>query len=146
MKTEQAFEIAVHTLYRVKAVAVPHMAAPALIRFADVRKRELLMNLFAANNHGTTFGVPAAELFQLAPHFLDRLVAHFPEDLAGLQQLKLYLQELEAVGEPLDFGLLRIEDNTEGVANLLHTGQAFFEDRTCLDESNSRRPYTERSP
>ena len=118
MKPEPLFEVIIHTLNGVKTVAALHVSAPALVGLTNVHKGKALANEAPTYFYHSAFLVPALKLLELAAHFLDRLVAHFAEDLPGLRQLEADLQKLEAQLDRYDFRFLRVELDTEPLTDL----------------------------
>ena len=110
-----------------EAVSPLHVSAPALIGAANIRERKYTPDELAGDFHDSALDIPALELLELAPDFLDTLKAHFAKDLPGLRQLEADLQELEALAELLDFRLLRIKNNAERIADLFHASKTLFE-------------------
>lgn len=103
------------------------MSAPALIGAANIRERKYAPDELAGDFYDSALDIPAFELLEFAPDFLDTLKAHFAKDLPGLRQLEADLQELEALAELLDFRLLRIKNNAERIADLFHASKTLFE-------------------
>lgn len=110
-----------------EAVSSLHVPAPALIGTANIREREYAPDELAGDFHDSALDIPALELLELAPDFLNTLKAHFTKDLPGLRQLEADLQKLEALAEFLDFRLLRIKNNAERIADLFHASKTLFE-------------------
>lgn len=110
-----------------EAVSSLHVSAPALIGAANIRERKYAPDELAGDFYDSALDIPAFELLEFAPDFLDTLKAHFAKDLPGLRQLEADLQELEALAELLDFRLLRIKNNAERIADLFHASKTLFE-------------------
>ena len=110
-----------------EAVPSLHVPAPALIGTANIRERKYTPDELAGDFYDSALDVPALELFELTPDFLNTLKAHLAEYLAGLRQLETDLQELEALAELFDFRLLRIKNNAERVTDLFHASKTLFE-------------------
>lgn len=110
-----------------EAVSSLHVSAPALIGAANIRERKYAPDELAGDFYDSALDIPAFELLEFAPDFLDTLEAHFAKDLPGLRQLEADLQELEALAELLDFRLLRIKNNAERIADLFHASKTLFE-------------------
>ena len=136
MEPEQLLKVQVHALNGMETVA-----APAFIGSANIRARKDFADELTADLHDSADFVPEFELLELAPHFLNGLIAHLAKDLPGLSQLETNLQELEALTEPLDLRLLRVQNDTERRADFLHLHETL-----CSCESDNRRPCTLRSP
>ena len=110
-----------------EAVSSLHVSAPALIGAANIRERKYTPDELAGDFYDSALDIPAFELLELVPDFLNTLKAHFAKDLPGLRQLEADLQELEALAEFLDFRLLRIKNNAERIADLFHASKTLFE-------------------
>lgn len=110
-----------------EAVSSLHVSAPALIGTANIRERKYTPDELAGDFHDSALDIPALELLELAPDFLNTLKAHFAKDLPGLRQLEADLQELEALAELLDFCLFRIKNNAERITDLFHASKTLFE-------------------
>lgn len=110
-----------------EAVSSLHVSAPALVGAANIREREYAPDELAGDSHDPALDIPAFELLELSPDFLNALKAHFTKDLPGLRQLEADLQELEALAELLDFCFLRIKNNAERITDLFHASKTLFE-------------------
>lgn len=110
-----------------EAVSPLHVSAPALIGAANIRERKYTPDELAGDFYDSALDIPAFELLELAPDFLNTLKAHFAKDLPGLRQLEADLQELEALAELLDFCLFRIKNDTERITDLFHASKTLFE-------------------
>lgn len=110
-----------------EAVSSLHVSAPALIGTANIRERKYTPDELAGDFHDSAIDIPELELLELASDFLNTLKTHFAKHLPGLRQLEADLQELEALAELLDFGLLRIKNNAERITDLFHASKTLFE-------------------
>lgn len=127
MEPEQLLKVQVHALNGMETVAAFHVSAPAFIGSANIRERKDFADELTADLHDSADFVPEFELLELAPHFLNGLIAHLAKDLPGLSQLETNLQELEALTEPLDLRLLRVQNDTERRADFLHLHETLLQ-------------------
>ena len=115
-----------------EAVSSLHVSAPALIGAANIRERKYAPDELAGDFYDSALDIPAFELLEFAPDFLDTLEAHFAKDLPGLRQLEADLQvKAGKIGfdhiTKFDFRLLRIKNNAERIADLFHASKTLFE-------------------
>ena len=127
MEPEQLLKVQVHALNGMETVAAFHVSAPAFIGPANIRERKDFADELTADLHDSADFVPEFELLELAPHFLNGLIAHLAKDLPGFSQLETNLQELETLAEPLDLRLLRVQNDTERRTDLLHLHETLLQ-------------------
>ena len=127
MEPEQLLKVQVHALNGMETVAAFHVSAPAFISPANIREWKDFADELTADLHDSADFVPEFELLELAPHFLNGLIAHLAKDLPGLSQLETNLQELETLAEPLDLRPLRVQNDTERRTDLLHLHETLLQ-------------------
>lgn len=127
MEPEQLLKVQVHALNGMETVATFHVSAPAFIGPANIRERKDFADELTADLHDSADFVPEFELLELAPHFLNGLIAHLAKDLPSFSQLETNLQELETLAEPLDLRLLRVQNDTERRTDLLHLHETLLQ-------------------